>query len=214
MSEREQRAILEFTRKRGIAVISDEVYTPIVYDTPAPSFAAIAEPDDDVFVVNSFSKAWAMTGWRLGFAILPPALVDPFSKLIINSVSCTSSFEQIAAIEALNGPQDSVKQMTEEFRARRQIVVDGLNAIPGIRCRMPHGAFYVFPNVGGTGMNGSQMADKLLYDGGVCTLSGTAFGKVGADHIRISYANSRENLKLALERIAEVVANTPAGAPA
>ena len=123
-------------------------------------------------------------------------------------------FEQIAAVEALNGPQDKVREMVEEFRARRQIIVDGLNAIPGIRCRMPHGAFYVFPNVAGTGMNGSQMADKLLHEGGVCVLSGTAFGQVGKDHVRISYANSRENLKLALERIAEVVSKTPAGASA
>jgi aspartate/methionine/tyrosine aminotransferase len=104
--------------------------------------------------------------------------------------------------------------MVEEFRVRRGIVVDGLNAIPGITCRMPHGAFYVFPNVSGTGMNGSQMADRLLNEGGVCTLSGTAFGKVGADHIRISYANSRDNLKLALERIADTVAKIPAGASA
>jgi aspartate/methionine/tyrosine aminotransferase len=165
-------------------------------------------------VLDGFSKAWAMTGWRLGFAILPPTLVDAFSKLIINSVSCTSSFEQMAAVEALNGPQDAVLAMVEEFRARRTLIVDGLNEIHGFRCRMPHGAFYVFPNVSGTGMNGSQMADKLLWDGGVCVLSGTAFGKVGADHIRISYANSRENLKLALERIEEVVSKTPAGATA
>jgi aspartate/methionine/tyrosine aminotransferase len=120
----------------------------------------------------------------------------------------------MAAVEALTGPQDSVTKMVEEFRARRSLVVEGLNKIPGIRCRMPHGAFYVFPNVGGTGMNGTQMADKLLYDGGVCVLSGTAFGKVGADHIRISYANSRENLSLALQRIGDVVAATPAPTPA
>jgi aspartate/methionine/tyrosine aminotransferase len=163
-------------------------------------------------ILDGFSKAWAMTGWRLGFAILPPTLVDAFSKLIINSVSCTSSFEQMAAVEALDGPQDAVRAMVEEFRARRQLIVDGLNAIPGIRCRMPHGAFYVFPNVSGTGMNGSEMADKLLHDGGVCTLSGTAFGQVGKDHIRISYANSQANLKLALERIADVVAKTPTAA--
>jgi aspartate/methionine/tyrosine aminotransferase len=207
-------AIADIARERDITVMADEIYGRGVFEGEHFTIASLPGMMERTIVLDGFSKAWAMTGWRLGFAILPPALVDPFSKLIINSVSCTSSFEQMAAVEALNGPQDEVKRMVEEFRARRQIVVDGLNAIPGIRCRMPHGAFYVFPNVSGTGMTGTQMADKLLYDGGVCTLSGTAFGKVGADHIRISYANSRENLKLALERIAEVVAKTPAGAPA
>ena len=207
-------AIADIARERDITVLADEIYGRGIFEGEHVSIATLPGMMERTIILDGFSKAWAMTGWRLGFAILPPALVDPFSKLIINSVSCTSSFEQMAAVEALNGPQDEVKRMVEEFRARRQLIVDGLNAIPGIRCRMPHGAFYVFPNVSGTGMNGSQMADKLLYDGGVCTLSGRAFGQVGKDHIRISYANSQANLKLALERIADVVAKTPAGAPA
>ncbi|HEY5488667.1 MAG TPA: pyridoxal phosphate-dependent aminotransferase [Candidatus Limnocylindrales bacterium] len=207
-------AIADIARERDITVMADEIYGRGIFEGEHVSIATLPGMMERTIVLDGFSKAWAMTGWRLGFAILPPALVDPFSKLIINSVSCTSSFEQMAAVEALNGPQDAVKAMVEEFRARRQLIVDGLNAIPGIRCRMPHGAFYVFPNVSGTGMNGTQMADRLLYDGGVCTLSGTAFGQVGKDHIRISYANSQANLKLALERIGEVVAKTPAGAPA
>jgi len=207
-------AIADIARERDITVLADEIYGRGVFEGEHFSIAALPGMAERTIILDGFSKAWAMTGWRLGFAILPPALVDPFSKLIINSVSCTSSFEQMAAVEALSGPQDDVKEMVEEFRARRQIIVDGLNAIPGIRCRMPHGAFYVFPNVAGTDMNGTEMADKLLYDGGVCVLSGTAFGKVGADHIRISYANSRENLSLALERIAEVVAKIPASATA
>ena len=207
-------AIADIARERDITVLADEIYGRGVFEGEHFSVAALPGMAERTIILDGFSKAWAMTGWRLGFAILPPALVDPFSKLIINSVSCTSSFEQMAAVEALSGPQDDVKEMVEEFRARRQIIVDGLNAIPGIRCRMPHGAFYVFPNVAGTDMNGTEMADKLLYDGDVCVLSGTAFGKVGADHIRISYANSRENLALALERIAEVVAKIPASATA
>jgi aspartate aminotransferase len=198
----------------NITVLADEIYGRGIFEGEHVSIATLPGMMERTIILDGFSKAWAMTGWRLGFAILPPALVDPFSKLIINSVSCTSSFEQMAAVEALNGPQDEVAAMVEEFRARRQIVVDGLNSIPGFRCRMPHGAFYVFPNVAGTGMNGSQLADRLLYDGGVCVLSGTAFGKVGADHIRISYANSRENLLLALDRIREVVSKTPAPTPA
>ncbi len=196
----------------NITVLADEIYGRGIFEGEHVSIATLPGMLEKTIILDGFSKAWAMTGWRLGFAILPQPLVDPFSKLIINSVSCTSSFEQIAAVEALDGPQDEVARMVEEFRARRQIIVDGLNDIPGIRCRMPHGAFYVFPNVSGTGMNGTEMADRLLYDGGVCTLSGTAFGKVGADHIRISYANSRENLQLALERIREVVAKAPAAA--
>ena len=207
-------AIADIARERDITVLADEIYGRGIFEGEHVSIASLPGMQERTIVLDGFSKAWAMTGWRLGFALLPTALVDPFSKLIINSVSCTSSFEQIAAVEALNGPQDKVREMVDEFRARRQIIVDGLNAIPGIRCRMPHGAFYVFPNVAGTGMNGSQMADKLLYDGGVCVLSGTAFGKVGKDHIRISYANSRENLKLALERIAGVVSKAPAAATA
>jgi aspartate aminotransferase len=200
----------------NITVLADEIYGRGVFEGEHFSIAALPGMQERTIILDGFSKAWAMTGWRLGFAVLPPALVDPFSKLIINSVSCTSSFEQMAAVEALNGPQDEVQRMVGEFRARREIIVDGLNAIPGFRCRMPHGAFYVFPNVSGTGMNGTEMADRLLSDGGVCTLSGTAFGQVGKDHIRISYANSRENLQLALDRIAEVVANAPitAGATA
>jgi aspartate aminotransferase len=208
-------AIADIARENdNITVLADEIYGRGVFEGEHVSIASLPDMMDRTIILDGFSKAWAMTGWRLGFAVLPPALVDPFSKLIINSVSCTSSFEQIAAVEALNGPQDEVARFLEEFRARRQIVVDGLNAIPGIRCRMPHGAFYVFPNVSGTGMNGTEMADRLLYEGGVCTLSGTAFGQVGKDHIRISYANSRENLQLALERINDVVSKVPAGTTA
>jgi aspartate/methionine/tyrosine aminotransferase len=208
-------AIADIARQNdNITVLADEIYGRGVFEGEHVSIASLAGMAERTIVLDGFSKAWAMTGWRLGFAIVPPALVDAFSKLIINSVSCTSSFEQMAAVEALNGPQDEVARMVEEFRARRQIIVDGLNAIPGFRCRIPHGAFYVFPNVAGTGMNGTELADRLLKEGGVCVLSGTAFGKVGAEHIRISYANSRENLQLALERIAEVVAKSPAAATA
>ena len=214
LTEAEIRSIADIARENDITVLADEIYGRGVYEGEHHSIAALPEMAERTIVLDGFSKAYAMTGWRLGYAILPPTLVEPFSKLIINSVSCTSSFEQIAAVEALTGPQDSVEQMVEEFRARRALIVDGLNAIPGFRSRMPAGAFYVFPNVAGTGMNGSELADKLLYDGGVCVLSGTAFGKVGVDHIRISYANSRENLSRALERIAEVASKSRAAAPA
>jgi aspartate/methionine/tyrosine aminotransferase len=156
-------------------------------------------------VLDGFSKTYAMTGWRLGYAILPDVLLYPFGRLIINSVSCTASFSQIAAVEALRGPQNAVEAMVDEFRVRRDLVVDGLNAIPGVRCLRPHAAFYVFPDCSATGLDGAELADRLLHDAGVCVLSGTAFGQVGRSHIRISYANSRENLAEALRRIRSVV---------
>ncbi|HEV3486002.1 MAG TPA: aminotransferase class I/II-fold pyridoxal phosphate-dependent enzyme, partial [Vicinamibacterales bacterium] len=206
-------AIADVAREyEDITILADEIYMRLIYEGEHFSIASLPGMAERTIVLDGFSKAYAMTGWRLGYAIVPPQLVEPYSKLIINSVSCTSSFEQIAAVEALTGRQDSVDQMAAEFRARRALVVEGLNRIPGVRCRMPAGAFYAFPNVAGTGMDGSQLADKLLYEGGVCVLSGTAFGKTAADHIRISYANSQENLRRALERFEEVVSKTPAPA--
>jgi aspartate aminotransferase len=200
-------AIAEIARERDITVLADEIYARILYEGGHTSIAAMPGMAERTIVLDGFSKTWAMTGWRLGYGILPAELVPAFSRLIINSVSCTSSFSQLAAVEALNGPQDSVDAMVEEFRARRKLIVDGLNAIPGFRCLKPRGAFYVFPNVEGTGMSGGQLAEKLLNDAGVSVLSGTAFGDVGVHHMRVSYANSRENINLALERIGEVVAS-------
>jgi aspartate aminotransferase len=207
-------AIADVARENDITVLADEIYGRLVYEGEHHSIAALPGMAERTIVLDGFSKAYAMTGWRLGYAIVPPSLVEAYSKLIINSVSCTSSFEQIAAAEALNGPQDSVDTMAAEFRARRDLIVEGLNRIQGIRCGTPHGAFYVFPNVAGTGMSGSQLSDRLLHEGGVCVLSGTAFGRSCPDHIRISYANSQANLRRALERIEEVVAKTPAATPA
>jgi aspartate/methionine/tyrosine aminotransferase len=146
-----------------------------------------------------------MTGWRLGYAIVPPSLVQMYGQLLINSVSCAPTFAQVGAVEALVGPQDDVDAMVVEFKARRDLVVEGLNAIPGIRCATPVGAFYVFPSIAGTGLGGAELADRLLHEAGVCVLAGTAFGGVGTEHIRISYANSRENLREALGRIGRFV---------
>ncbi len=192
-------------RHPEVTVLADEIYGRIVHDGEHVSIASLPGLADRTIVLDGFSKTYAMTGWRLGYAILPPALVDPFAKLIINSVSCVSSFSQVAAIEALTGPQDDVEAMVAEFRARRMLVVDGLNRIPGIECAVPAGAFYVFPRIGGTGMTGAVFAERLLAETGVCVLAGTAFGSVGADHVRISYAASREHLAEALDRIATFV---------
>ena len=214
LTKSDLEAIADVARERDICVLADEIYGRLVYEGEHQSIAAMPGMAERTVVLDGFSKAYAMTGWRMGYAIVPPSLVDAYSKLIINSVSGTSAFQQIAAAEALNGPQDSVDAMAAEFRTRRDLVVEGLNHIPGVSCGVPHGAFYAFPNIGGTGLKGSDLADRLLYEAGVCVLSGTAFGKTCPDHIRISYANSQPNLRRALERIEEVVAKTPAATPA
>jgi len=203
-------AIAAIAIERDIIVLADEIYGRIIYEGEHHSIAALPGMAERTIILDGFSKTFAMTGWRLGYAIVPPALVQPFSRLIINSVSCTSAFSQIAAVEALTGPQAGVEAMVAEFHVRRDLVVDGLNTIPGIRCRRPQGAFYVFPNVSGTGLTGGEFADKLLYEAGVSVLAGSAFGRVGVDHARISYANSQSNLRRAVERIADVVARVGA----
>jgi aspartate/methionine/tyrosine aminotransferase len=157
-------------------------------------------------VLDGFSKTFAMTGWRLGYAVVPESLIPTYSELVINTISCAPTFAQVGAVQALEGPQDDVDAMVVEFKARRDLVVDGLNEIEGIRCATPLGAFYAFPDISGTGLTGAEFAERLLVDHDVCVLAGTAFGGVGTDHIRISYANSRENLSEALGRIGRFVA--------
>jgi aspartate aminotransferase len=151
-----------------------------------------------------------MTGWRLGYGVMPEPMAQLVTKLQINSVSCVSSFSQIAAIEALTGPQEGVDKMVAEFKKRRDIIVDGLNAIPGIRCHRPHGAFYVFPSITGTGRSSRELAEVLLNEAGVACLSGTAFGKFGEGYLRLSYANSIPNIEKALEKIAGILKHIPA----
>ena len=192
-------------RHPRLTVLADEIYGRIVHTGEHVSIASLSGLAERTIVLDGFSKTYAMTGWRLGYAILPEALVRPFGQLVINSVSCVSTFSQLAAVEALTGPQDDVDAMVREFRARRDLVVDLLNGVPGIECAVPSGAFYVFPRIAGTGMDGAAFADQLLKEEGVCVLSGTAFGHVGVDHVRVSYANSRENLREAVARIASFV---------
>jgi aspartate aminotransferase len=156
---------------------------------------------DRTILLDGWSKTYAMTGWRLGFGVFPPALVEPITRLAINSVSCTSAFSQYAAIAALEGSQQGVEEMVEEFRRRRDIIVAGLNDIPGISCLEPQGAFYVFPNIIQTGLTSAEFQARLLQDAGVAALAGTAFGSYGEGFARFSYANSVENIKSALEAI-------------
>jgi aspartate aminotransferase len=204
--ERIAELVLRFP---DLTVLADEIYGRIVHDGEHVSIASLPGLAERTIVLDGFSKTYAMTGWRMGYAILPEPLVEPFGKLIINSVSCVSSFSQVAAVEALTGPQDDVEAMVGEFRARRDIVVDLLNRIPGVDCAVPAGAFYVFPRVRGTGLGGAEFATRLLDEAGVCVLSGGSFGAAGADHVRISYANSRENLAIAAERIDGFVRGLP-----
>jgi aspartate aminotransferase len=189
-----------------LIVLSDEIYSRMLYEGEHVSIAALPGMLERTIILDGFSKTYAMTGWRLGYGIVPPELAQPITRLMTNSNSCTAAFTQLAGVEALTGPQDGPAAMVEEFRARRELIVRGLNAIPGLSCRMPHGAFYVFPNITGTGMSSREVADLLMQEAGVAVLAGTAFGAYGEGYIRLSYANSRENIRLALECIAATLA--------
>ena len=197
--------IAAVARDRDLVVLADEIYGRILYEGEHVSIASLPGMAERTIVLDGFSKTYAMTGWRLGYGIVPEALITPFSRLIVNSVSCTNAATQWAGVEALTGPQDSVDAMVAEFRDRRDLVVDGLNSIPGVTCLRPAGAFYAFPNIAGTGLNGAELAEKLLKEGGVSVLAGTAFGHVGGDHLRLSYANSRPNLEEAIRRMRSVI---------
>ncbi len=194
--------IAELAVRHDLLVLADEIYARILYDgAEHVSLASLPGMADRTIVLDGFSKTYAMTGWRLGYAIVPKWLEKAYGTLIINTVSGATAFAQAGAVEALRGPQGEVDDMVTEFRARRDLIVDGLNDIPGVRCLLPRGAFYVFPDIAATGLTGAELADRLLPETGVCVLAGTAFGQVGRDHIRISYANSRENLTEALGRL-------------
>jgi aspartate/methionine/tyrosine aminotransferase len=200
--------IAELAQRHDLVVLSDEIYARILYDgAEHVSIASIPGMAERTITLDGFSKTYAMTGWRMGYAIVPDWLVKPFGQLIINTISGVTAFAQAGGIEALRGPQAEVDAMVTEFRARRDLIVDGLNEIPGFDCLRPQGAFYVFPDISETGLTGAALADKLLYEAGVCVLAGTAFGGIGSNHIRISYANSRENLSEALRRIRSFVAS-------
>jgi aspartate aminotransferase len=182
-------------------VLSDEVYARIVYGGAFASIASVPGMLERTVLLDGLSKTYAMTGWRCGYAAVPEALVEPLTRFFVNSTSCVPPFVQYAGVAALTGPQDDVAAMVVEFETRRDLVVAGLNALPGVSCLSPRGAFYVFPNVAGTPIGAEMLADRLLEEAGVALLAGTAFGAQGADHLRLSYANSQENLTRALERM-------------
>ncbi len=186
-------------------VLSDEVYWRLVYEGEFFSIASQPGMLERTILLDGLSKTYAMTGWRCGFAAMPQALVDPLIRFFVNSTSCVPPFVQLAGVAALTGPQDPVEAMVEEFRSRRRFVVDRLNGIPGISCRRPAGAFYAFPNVSELPLSADELASRLLEEAGVALLAGSAFGQIGRDHLRISYANSQPNLDRALNRITEFI---------
>lgn len=189
-----------------IVVLSDEIYKDMYYDNIEHcSITKFGQTKTRTVILDGFSKSYAMTGWRLGYGVFPDFMINDVSKLVTNSVSCTSVFTQIAGIEALEGSQDFVSNMMKEFTKRREIVVDGLNSLKGIKCSIPKGAFYAFPNIKNTGMTSKQFADKALYDGGVALLPGTSFGEFGEGFIRISFANSIENIQEGIKRISTIL---------
>jgi aspartate aminotransferase len=200
-------AIAGMLRDRDVIVLSDEIYSEISYATELPtSIASFPGMLEKTIILDGFSKTYAMTGWRMGYGVMPEWLVDAVNKLMVNSNSCTASFTQRAGIAALTGPRDGVDRMVTEFRRRRDAIVAGLNQVPGFRCAVPGGAFYAFANVTGTGMNSKELADYLLYEAGVSCLDGGCFGKYGEGYVRFSYANSLPNLMEAVTRIKRVSA--------
>ena len=197
--------IAEMLRDRDVIVMSDEIYSRIGYtDEPPVSIASFPGMLEKTIILDGFSKTYAMTGWRMGYGVMPTWLVEAVNKLMVNSNSCTASFTQRAGLAALTGPQDCVTAMVAEFRRRRDAICAGLSAIPGFHCPIPGGAFYAFANVKGTGMDSKELADYLLYEAGVSCLDGGAFGEYGKGYIRFSYANSMANLMEAVDRIQKV----------
>ncbi|RJR32245.1 MAG: pyridoxal phosphate-dependent aminotransferase [Candidatus Latescibacterota bacterium] len=201
LTKKDMKTVAELADKYDAWILSDEVYSKIVYEGKHVSIYDFPEVKDRTILLEGHSKTYAMTGWRLGYGIMPPKLADAVARLQTNSNSCTASFTQMAGIEALTGSQSRSRKMVKEFKVRRDLIVDGLNAIPGFTCLKPKGAFYVFPNITGTGMKSKELETFLLEKAGVAALSGTSFGAYGEGYVRFSYANSQENIKKALEKI-------------
>jgi aspartate aminotransferase len=190
-------------RRHNAWVLSDEIYTRLVYEDPAPSIITLPGMAERTIICDGFSKTYAMTGWRLGYGIMPEALAERVGLLLTHSVGCTASFTQVAGLEAINGPQDQVEAVVAAYKRRRDVLVSGLNAIPGVSCRTPQGAFYVFPNITSFGRTSDWLAEYLLDEAGVALLPGTSFGKYGEGYLRLCFANSLENIQKALEWLAE-----------
>ena len=204
--EREDlRAVAAAAVENDFRILSDEIYLHFCYDSPFETIASVEEADERVIIIDGFSKTYSMTGWRLGYALLPPSLVKTFDLYNVNIASCACTFSQHAAVEALRGPQDSVTSMVAEFRERRDYLVEGLNSIRGISCDTPGGAFYAFANITKTGISSAELASRLLAEAGVAVLSGASFGPCGEGYIRLSYATSMEKLRSGIERMTNLL---------
>ncbi len=206
LTHEDLQEIARLAIEHDILVLADEIYSRIIYDgLEHVSVATFPQMKERTIILDGFSKTYAMTGWRLGYGVMPEPIAEAVTRIQINSNSCTASFSQMAGIEALKGPQKRPAEMVEELQRRRDVIVDGLNQIPGFRCHKPRGAFYVFPNIRSTGNDSRTLSQYLMQEGDVACLSGTAFGKFGEGYLRISYANSVENIKKALDRINRAV---------
>jgi aspartate aminotransferase len=203
--------VCELAHKHDLLLVSDEIYSQLVYGFHHVSPLSHPGMRERTVLMDGLSKSYAMTGWRLGYAVAPKELAAKLDKLMINTSSCAAAFTQIAAIEALSAPESehAVARMVKVFEHRRNLVVDGLNAIPGMRCARPQGSFYVFPNIEGTGFDEHELSDRLLAEAGVAVLPGTAFGHAGKGFIRLAYTQSEDELKLGLARIGEFIAANP-----
>ncbi|MEO0079773.1 MAG: pyridoxal phosphate-dependent aminotransferase [candidate division WOR-3 bacterium] len=200
LTREDLRLIAEVALKHDAWVLADEIYSEIIYDAKFESISQFPEIHPRLIILDGFSKTFAMTGWRVGYGIMPVPMAEKLARIETNINSCTATFAQIACIAALKGPRDEVNRMVAEFKRRRDFIVDGLNRLPGFRCLKPQGAFYVFPNIEATGIDCQTLADRLLEEAGVAALAGTCFGKFGAGFLRFSYANSIENIAKALEK--------------
>ena len=185
----------------GLYVMADEIYKDILYTGEHYSIASIPGMEERTIILDGFSKSFAMTGWRLGYGIMPAELVPHVVRLAVNSVSCAATFSQKAGVAALEGPRDQVEAMAAEFAARRRLITDGLRSIPGINCPEPEGAFYAFPSIQGTGLSSREFEDRAMSEAGIALLSGSAFGQFGEGYVRLSYANSQENLRKAIGQL-------------
>jgi aspartate aminotransferase len=203
-------AIADLAEAHDLTVLSDETYEEIYYGERPRSVIEFPRLRNRSIVMSGFSKTYCMTGWRLGYAVLPPHMADAFTRLAANSVTCSTTFVQHAAVEALRGPQDCVVAVVDEFRRRRDAIVDRLNHMPGITCHSPAGAFYAFPNVKGVGIPDRELADLLLDEGGVATLPGSTFGEQGVGHLRLAYTTSMDNILKALDSMEGVLSAIPA----
>jgi aspartate aminotransferase len=205
LSREDLEKIARLAVENDLFVLADEIYSRILYEGKHESVATFPGMQERTVILDGFSKTYAMTGWRLGYGVMPSELAVQVAKLNTNCASCTASFVQMAGIEALEGPQEVPESMVKEFRARRDLIVEGLNQLPGFRCRTPRGAFYAFPNTEGTGKTSAELETFFLEEAGVATLSGTSFGKFGEGYMRFSYANSQENIRKALEKLSRVL---------